>query len=542
MSLTKATYSMIEGAPNNILDFGADPTGVADSTSAIQAFIDAGGGYVPPGTYNVSATLVIKNRIIIQGPKDSWSPLPTRNAIFKWTGAAGGNIFQASATAIGDPTDTALSSVRLQNFTIDGDNIAGVGLFIKYAINESVFDNISVIKCQLGIVGGFLYYCRLSNLTTRNCSALGMMFGAQYLNSFTSPAVNSVRMDNLRAANCGSLYNAVTNPFGFGTTNLTGGCGIRLNLNVGTFVTQITSENNYGPGVVFGGSFSNSINGVYLEGNAADAVADGQIAKQYGLLLTGFASGGTKAINTLYMATTNANIYVDDVTSVAGIFVIDAVNSIQAIDSASGTNKLIKILNPEMISASNVGYPLANGNQVGTRFDATYEGTLNTGTTSGALRNSRATIAGFEKQIDWASGATLTVCTVNVDCGGQTGGSSGSVLLNVNIGTGIAGTSYDTHSFTYLVSFAAWQKDAALVVANVNTNIVQLGTVQEDSATLLSSLTLSAVVTVTGTSTATIELQLTPTSTGTQVRNAVSSSAVFLSGGLAAIGRPSELA
>lgn len=40
MALTKATYSMINGAPVNVLDFGADPTGLTDSTSAIQAAID----------------------------------------------------------------------------------------------------------------------------------------------------------------------------------------------------------------------------------------------------------------------------------------------------------------------------------------------------------------------------------------------------------------------------------------------------------------------------------------------------------------------
>ncbi len=36
MSLTKVSYSMIDGAATNVLDYGADPTGVADSTTAIQ--------------------------------------------------------------------------------------------------------------------------------------------------------------------------------------------------------------------------------------------------------------------------------------------------------------------------------------------------------------------------------------------------------------------------------------------------------------------------------------------------------------------------
>ena len=63
MSLTKASYSMIEGAQVNVLDFGADPTGATDSTAAIQAAIDAAEGgfgiyagtgstvYFPSGVY-----------------------------------------------------------------------------------------------------------------------------------------------------------------------------------------------------------------------------------------------------------------------------------------------------------------------------------------------------------------------------------------------------------------------------------------------------------------------------------------------------------
>jgi hypothetical protein len=62
MSLTKVTYSMIQGAVTNVLDYGADPTGVADSTSAIQSAIDdtrLGTVYFPPGTYKVTDTITI---------------------------------------------------------------------------------------------------------------------------------------------------------------------------------------------------------------------------------------------------------------------------------------------------------------------------------------------------------------------------------------------------------------------------------------------------------------------------------------------------
>lgn len=58
MSLTKATFAMIDGAYANILDYGADPTGAQNSSSAIQSAIDSGNPvYAPPGTYLCEITI-----------------------------------------------------------------------------------------------------------------------------------------------------------------------------------------------------------------------------------------------------------------------------------------------------------------------------------------------------------------------------------------------------------------------------------------------------------------------------------------------------
>tara|TARA_R110002126_G_scaffold164103_2_gene311991 strand:- start:887 stop:2236 length:1350 start_codon:yes stop_codon:yes gene_type:complete len=60
MSLTKATYSMIAGAPGNVLDFGADPTGVTESTAAFNAAIAQHKNvYVPTGTYLVDDVRIL---------------------------------------------------------------------------------------------------------------------------------------------------------------------------------------------------------------------------------------------------------------------------------------------------------------------------------------------------------------------------------------------------------------------------------------------------------------------------------------------------
>lgn len=63
MTLTKATFSLIDGAPINVRDYGAVGDGVTNDTTAIQAAINVGGGiYFPAGTYmanDITASLPV---------------------------------------------------------------------------------------------------------------------------------------------------------------------------------------------------------------------------------------------------------------------------------------------------------------------------------------------------------------------------------------------------------------------------------------------------------------------------------------------------
>ena len=61
MSLTKVTFSMIQGMIANALDYGAHPTGVSDSAPAINAAIAAAKFvYLPAGTYRVDTPIDLK--------------------------------------------------------------------------------------------------------------------------------------------------------------------------------------------------------------------------------------------------------------------------------------------------------------------------------------------------------------------------------------------------------------------------------------------------------------------------------------------------
>lgn len=69
MGLTKVTYSMIDGAVANVLDYGATGDGVADDTVAIQAALDAGVGsvFIPAGSFKITAALLVPSNTKITG-------------------------------------------------------------------------------------------------------------------------------------------------------------------------------------------------------------------------------------------------------------------------------------------------------------------------------------------------------------------------------------------------------------------------------------------------------------------------------------------
>lgn len=86
MALTKVTYSMIEGAVVNVLDYGADKTGSTNSQSAIQSAVDAintaGGGtvYLPNGTYKIESPITIYSNVRFIGEsRESTTIVKTTN-------------------------------------------------------------------------------------------------------------------------------------------------------------------------------------------------------------------------------------------------------------------------------------------------------------------------------------------------------------------------------------------------------------------------------------------------------------------------------
>jgi len=171
MSLTKASYSMITGAPINVLDYGADPTGTTDSTNAIQNAINAGSFiYIPTGTYKITSSLTCYGIKKIVGD-----------------GCNATIISRANATAQNIDGNTVYSVFYLtsrynclESLGINGDStVQGIvlasGTVYEPASNGSI-KNVKIENCGQGIVGLTMYMYVFENVICRYCSSAAFDF------------------------------------------------------------------------------------------------------------------------------------------------------------------------------------------------------------------------------------------------------------------------------------------------------------------------------------------------------------------------------
>lgn len=110
MSLTKASYSMIDGAPANVLDFGAVGDGTTNDTAAIQNAINASSAvYFPSGTY-LSDTVTLNQNSFLFG--DGSSTIIKQNTI---TGASYGTFFADSGSSSSTINNIVIRDMQMQS-------------------------------------------------------------------------------------------------------------------------------------------------------------------------------------------------------------------------------------------------------------------------------------------------------------------------------------------------------------------------------------------------------------------------------------------
>lgn len=157
MSLTKVTYSMIQGEALNVLDYGAVGDGIVDDTSAMNAAAAAAGTakkslYVPAGVYKMTAPWVVPIKVYVLGespsvqsgydPANAWQ---YGSVIYKAHTGNGVTKIGASAYDPGAPIENITVSSHRTNFP------GGNGFVIDKC------SNVHLIRCNVFAVGGDCY-------------------------------------------------------------------------------------------------------------------------------------------------------------------------------------------------------------------------------------------------------------------------------------------------------------------------------------------------------------------------------------------------
>ena len=196
MALTKVTYSMIDGAPYNVLDYGAVGDGVANDTVAIQSAIDAaftaGGGVVnlPAGTFLVSTSALTETL---------W------NAGVAWPATDGCLVLRDGVSLIGEGANVTTiksnnanktviqiadgNNTKVANLTIEGGGSstgAGHGIIQLLSTNDNstvcenmVFDGLYITNVgsyAIGIENGNCFNVVVSNVRAYDIGADGIDF------------------------------------------------------------------------------------------------------------------------------------------------------------------------------------------------------------------------------------------------------------------------------------------------------------------------------------------------------------------------------
>lgn len=232
MSLTKVSYSMITGAPVNVLDFGAKGDGTTDDTTSIQAAItyaysSAISVVILPNknsTYLISSSLSVPQGITLQGE---------------------GTVFVTSAGTQGFQTRI----LKASTMTTAGVVLAGQS---SAMVNIGVFANSGATGNGIEIQSNTAV---LNNVSSSGHAGIGILIGSKsgaYVNC------NSFRLSNI-------------------VTNYNGSHGLYISDDQSTYpladanagsVKDIQSNHNSGCGIFLGNCFANTFINLLTEFNS----------------------------------------------------------------------------------------------------------------------------------------------------------------------------------------------------------------------------------------------------------------------------------
>lgn len=293
MSLTKATYSMIDGAVANVLDFGADPTGATDSSTAFQNAVATGKSiFVPKGTYKCGFSLGYGQRIFGEGARSGTTLTPTGN---------NATVILVSAVSV------AKQHCVIENLGILNPNsyTGCTGIWFQgtdvTSINDNHYlENLYIYGLQIGVyVTGRLILSTFINVETVSCAQGMFVTGdpANYainLNTWiTCRWVNNinegVRITGFNIANKFISCNVEGN----NTANAVGVAGMFVQDAEGLFLDNPYFELNGGGAAVDAVNPLNNSIGLYLAGDRCFnlRVTNGWMVQSGTIIAVNVASG-----------------------------------------------------------------------------------------------------------------------------------------------------------------------------------------------------------------------------------------------------------
>lgn len=263
MSLTKVSYAMIQGAPVNVLDYGAKCDGITDDTVAVQAAVTYAiannlGVYVP-GLCLLTASVNIDRQVDGAAFDDYF--------VISSNGSGGFTVDTAIpmfSTTIAFSTDPVSQLVRFENVIFQSSNSS----LAAYVLDNAKFLRTSFESCT---------FAKIKLLTAPTV----------YTQSIYLIGCNIRRFS-------GTFFNSGSYTYDFKMVNCIveagGGTALRWHNAIGCSVVSSCIEGMSGTAIAYNGASGIDITGSYFEGNGLDIDGtDGGTSSSnaYGVCLNG---------------------------------------------------------------------------------------------------------------------------------------------------------------------------------------------------------------------------------------------------------------
>lgn len=274
MALTKATYSMIDGAPVNVRDYGAVGDGVTNDTAAIQAALNSGGKLiqgVPGETYLVSAA----GTVTVNGVAFSYCLLLADGTTFDLNGST---VKQANAQNSSVIALNGLTDAKVINGTVDSNeanqttpatgSMAGV---LVHNCTRPQIDKITAINCR-EYAGRFLKSTggSYTNLNCLGSDGDGWSFG---IDGGWSAQITDAFIDNIYAENCLGTFGSLQGNSAIFTVQRCQVGKVRASNCAAGIKIQDSSSDSFFDSLIFTGPTNGSVNsGVKIQGNSGAGI------------------------------------------------------------------------------------------------------------------------------------------------------------------------------------------------------------------------------------------------------------------------------